>query len=160
MHSPVIHVDSNSGSQLFHCDYDDDKIIKIFLNIFNITENSGPLQCVDANKSNKIRNHLNINLGEHSNNIEKYISESDINTFTGLAGDMTFIDTSSCFHRGSVDTKEDRLILYASFVSRSSYKCPPIFKKSKYRNIINNHSPLHNISKFVKEDQIKYLVNS
>ena len=32
----------------------------------------------------------------------------------------------------TVDTKEDRLILYASFVSRSSYKCPPIFKKSKY----------------------------
>ena len=154
LHSPVIYDDSSSGSQLFHCDFDDDKIIKIFLNIFNVNERSGPLQCIQANKSNKIRNRLSINLGEHSNNIEKHISASEINTFTGLSGDMTFIDTSSCFHRGSIDTKEDRLILYANFVSKSSYRFPPIFKKSSFKNMINNHSPLHNFSEFVEEDKL------
>ena len=109
--------------------------------------------------SKKIRNHLSINLGEHSNNIEKQISLSDINSFTGLTGDMTIIDSSSCFHRGSIDTKEDRLILYANFVSRYSYRFPPIFKKSKNINIIRSHSPLYEFSKFIEKDKIKYVVN-
>ncbi len=161
LHSPVLkNNEAKEGSQLFHCDFDDDKIIKIFLNISHVNYNSGPLQTLNAEQSNKIRINENLNLGDHTNAIEKKIKPEDIKTFVGVPGDVLFIDTSSCFHRGSIDTKEDRLILYANFVSRSSYRFPPLFKNSKDKNIIINHSPLYEFSQLVDNNKKQYLINS
>ena len=42
LHSPIISNQNNkSGSQLFHCDYDDDQIVKV-LNIFDVDKNTDP----------------------------------------------------------------------------------------------------------------------
>ena len=60
----------------------------------------------------------------------------------------------------SIETKKDRLILYANFVSRSSYRFPPLFKNSKFLNIIQNHSPLFKYSKLVDREKKNYLINS
>ncbi len=159
LHSPVIKNINSKGSQLFHCDFDDDKIVKIFINILNVNLNSGPLQAINKEKSNLLKNKLKYNFGRHSNDILREVDENEINTFVGSPGDILFIDTSSCFHRGSNKGTEDRLILYANFNSRSSYRFPPVFKNSTFKDIIKSHSPLFELSKLVDNEKKNYLLN-
>lgn len=160
LYSPILQNDSKSGSQLFHCDYDDDKIVKIFLNIFDVHDNSGPLEALTCNTSNMLKKNYNLNLGEHTGEIENNILDSEIKNFIGQKGDLTLIDTSSCFHRGSFNTKKERLVLYANFVSRSSYRFIPILKKINNLSIKKLHSPLSIYSHLVKHDEKKFLINN
>ena len=160
LHSPIIENIEQSGSQLFHCDYDDDRIVKLFLNIFDTNENSGPLEAISAKKTLMLREEHDINLGDHTNSVEKNVTNKDIKKFLGLKGDLTVIDTSNCFHRGSFNVTKDRLILYGNYVSRSSYRFPPILKKMKYESIIKLHSPLSIYSNLVDSNKKTYLINN
>jgi hypothetical protein len=152
---------NSSGSQLFHLDYDDDKIVKFFFNIFDVTSKSGPLQIIDSFNSKIIKNKFKINLGKHDDEIiMQNLKNSDIITLTGVSGDLTLLDTSSCFHRGSSEVETDRLVLYCNFVSKNSYRFLPIFKKFyKDDDIVSLHSPLFKFIKLVPENCKKYLIN-
>jgi hypothetical protein len=150
-----------SGSQLFHLDYDDDKIVKFFFNIFDVKPKSGPLQIIDSINSKIIKNKLKIDLGQHNDQIvTQNVKKEDIISLTGKEGDMTLVDTSSCFHRGSSNVEIDRLILYCNFVSKNSYRFIPTFKKIKDEDIIKLHSPLYKFKSLVPENFMKYLVNN
>jgi hypothetical protein len=152
---------NSSGSQLFHLDYDDDKIVKFFFNISDVTSKSGPLQIIDSFNSKIIKNKFKINLGKHDDEIiMQNLKNSDIITLTGVSGDLTLLDTSSCFHRGSSEVETDRLVLYCNFVSKNSYRFLPIFKKFyKDDDIVSLHSPLFKFIKLVPENCKKYLIN-
>ena len=161
LHSPIISNQNNkSGSQLFHCDYDDDQIVKVFLNIFDVDKNTGPLEALSADKSAFLLKKIKIKFREHTDHIENYITNDEIRSFIGKRGDLTLIDTSSCFHRGSYGTKKDRLILYANFVSRNSYRFTPIFKNVKDQNINKLHSPLSKLSYLVSSREKKFYLNN
>ena len=154
-------INNSSGSQLFHLDYDDDKIVKFFFNIFDVTSKSGPLQIIDSINSKIIKNKFKIDLGKHDDvSVMSNLDNRDIVTLTGASGDLTLVDTSSCFHRGSKEVQTDRLILYCNFVSRNSYRFLPIFKKFyKDDDIVKLHSPLFKFAKLVPESSKKYLIN-
>lgn len=160
LYSPILQDDHVGGSQLFHCDYDDDKIVKIFLNIFDVHENSGPLEALTCDNTHMLKKKYNINLGEHLKKIENNISVSELKKFIGKKGDLTLIDTSNCLHRGSLKTKKERLILYGNFVSRSSYRFIPIFRKLNDFNIKKLHSPLSIYTHLVGDKQQKFLINN
>lgn len=152
---------ASSGSQLFHLDYDDDKIVKFFFNIFEVDSKSGPLQVVDKKNSKKIKDRLKIGLGNHDDEIvTKNTTHKDIISLNGPPGDLFLVDTSSCFHRGSAKVERDRLILYCNFVSKNSYRFIPIFKGCKDKNIIKHHSPLYKFKELVPKNYIKYLINT
>lgn len=160
LHSPIIGSNEKSGSQLFHCDYDDDRIVKLFLNVFDVNEESGPLEAISAKKSLILRKQNNINLGDHTDSLEGKILNTDIKKFLGSKGDLTLIDTSSCFHRGSYNVKNERLILYGNFVSRSSYRFVPLLKKIKEQSLVRLHSPLSIFSHLVENNKKVYLINN
>ena len=150
-----------SGSQLFHLDYDDDKIVKFFFNIFEVDSKSGPLQIVDKKNSQKIKDSLDIGLGNHDDKIiTENMSPRDIISLNGQTGDLFLVDTSSCFHRGSAEVEKDRLILYCNFVSKNSYRFIPIFKQFEDKDIIKNHSPLFKYKELVPNRYINYLINT
>lgn len=152
---------NSSGSQLFHLDYDDDKIVKFFFNIFDVTSKSGPLQIIDSINSKIIKNKFKIDLGKHDDvTVMSNLDKRDIITLIGASGDLTLVDTSSCFHRGSKEVQTDRLILYCNFVSRNSYRFLSIFKKFyKDDDIVKLHSPLFKFAKLAPESGKKYLIN-
>ena len=112
------------------------------------------------NKSKIIKSKIKKNYGLHSDIVDKYIdNESDKYIFTGKKLDCLFVDTSSCYHRGSRNSSNDRYVLYANFSSRSSFRFPPIFLNSKNPEIENYHSPMKKYSKLVEDNKVKYIKN-
>ena len=162
LHSPANLKDDLSGSQMYHRDFDDEKIVKLFFYLVDVDENSGPLEIVKIDKSKQITQKLESPFLIHSDQeIENLINYStDCIVCYGKKGDCYLVDTSSCFHRGSRHSLKDRYILYANFSSRSSFRFPPIFKNSNDFEIVNFHSPLNNYQKLVGPNKKKYLINN
>lgn len=149
------------GSQLFHRDFDDEKIVKIFFYLTDIDDKTGPLQILGSDISNKITKNNRLNYALHSDKIENFVNkDKDILTLKGKKGDCFFVDTSNCYHRGSRLMKKDRYILYANFSTRSNFRFPPIFLNSKNDKIISNHSPLIKFTSLIDEKKTFYLRNS
>lgn len=161
LHSPANLKDDLSGSQMYHRDFDDEKIVKLFFYLVDIDENTGPLEIVKINKSKEITPKLASPYVIHSDQeIENLVDYSkDCFACYGKKGDCYLVDTSSCFHRGSRHSLKDRYILYANFSSRSSFRFPPIFRNSNDFEILNFHSPLNTYQKLVDQDKKKYLIN-
>ena len=58
-----------------------------------------------------IKNMIKENYGLHSDLIDKYVDhKNDKYTFTGKKFDCLFVDTASCYHRGSRRSLKDRYI--------------------------------------------------
>ena len=118
------------------------------------------MEAISAKKSLILRKQNNINLGDHTDSLEGKILNTDIKKFLGSQGDLTLIDTSNCFHRGSYNVKNERLILYGNFVSRSSYRFVPLLKKIKEQSLVRLHSPLSIFSHLVENNKKIYLINN
>ena len=160
LYSPSNISNEHIGSQLFHRDFDDTKIVKIFVNLVDVDLNTGPLEIIKLEKSNSIKKKINKNYGLHSDIIDKFIDhKKDKYIFVGKKFDCLFVDTSSCYHRGSRKSLNDRYVLYANFSSRSSFRFPPIFLNSNRSEIKNYHSPMGKYAKLVDADKIKYIRN-
>ena len=84
----------------------------------------------------------------HSDSIVN--SEDGYEAMIGDKGSIIFVDTVSCFHRGSRMQKEDRLILEAHYLSRTSFRYPPInwlFPKFISKKFLILSNPLLRIDK-------------
>jgi len=162
LHSPANIQETHSGSQLYHRDFDDEKIVKFFLYLVDVDENTGPLEIINNIKSKEVTSKLKSAYSIHSDNkVEEFVDENkDRINLLGKRGDCFLVDTSSCFHRGSRKSLKDRYVLYANFSTRSSFRFPPIFKYSKDQEIINFHSPLSRYIHLLDENKRKYLINN
>ena len=115
------------GSQVWHSDHDDKKMIKVFILLKDINSNSGPLEILNKQTTSKIMKKVNYNWHSETSHSDYLVSENDeFESMTGVKGSIIFADTANCFHRGSRILNEDRLILEANYVSRTSYRFPPI----------------------------------
>jgi hypothetical protein len=121
---------ARSSSQLFHCDHDDIKQVKVFLNINNVTSKNGPLTVVSADISEKYRNKHGYQWGGHSGHIPSVnavtLTRNKVE-LTGPKGQIALVDTSNVFHFGSVVDQGERYIFYLQFVSESSFNTNPLF---------------------------------
>ena len=148
------------GSQLFHRDFDDVNIVKLFFCLSDVDDESGPLQILNSKISNQITQNNRYNFSMHSDKVENSINkEKDIITLKGKRGDCFLVDTSKCFHRGSRSVSKNRYILYANFSTRSNFRFPPIFLNNKNKAIISNHSPLAKYDFLVDKKKSFYLRN-
>ena len=145
-----------TGSQLFHLDFDDDKIIKIFINLNDIDSETGPLEIIDKPSTNQILSKNKNFYSKHSDNFDLTNNSQDIK-LVGSKRTINFVDTCSCLHRGSRNNKKERFVLYANFSSRSSFRHTPIFAKSKRLDVIKHHSPLFELEKLVPESKKIFL---
>jgi hypothetical protein len=117
-----------SGSQLFHCDHDDVKQVKVFVNLINVNINSGPLVVVDSKTSENYRKKIDYRWGGlkgHLKDEEHLELKNSSVPLLGEKGGVSFVDTSSSFHKGSADMKNERYVFYLQYLSRTSFVINP-----------------------------------
>jgi hypothetical protein len=110
--------DTEQQSQLFHRDGEDDRQIKFFFNLFDVTEQMGPLTFLSADVSESVMRRLGYNLGKMSDEaIDDAGGRGNHIVATGPAGGGVALDTSRCLHYGSRHNTIGRLILMFQFTS-------------------------------------------
>jgi len=115
-----------SGSQLYHYDHRDSRQVKLFINLNDIYENSGPLHFLSASNSERVN--ARIGYSQKRYNDEKVYSacpESEVVTNSGARGAAAIIDTARCLHYGSRGNERDRLIFMAIFARANSISPGP-----------------------------------
>ena len=105
--------DSIARSQVWHVDPEDKRQLKIFLNIFDITEDQGPFTFYPASRSRPILDAAGIR--------ERHFDDAAVTdagapiVLTAPAGGGAFVDTSRCLHFGSRGNRRDRVVLMAQY---------------------------------------------
>jgi len=133
----------NLSSQHFHLDMHERKCAKIFMYIFDVDENCGPLTLISASGSEKIENklryktHFVFNNGDRTSRVddevvEKIIDKNDIHVLTGKAGSIFLADTDRCFHYGSRGATKPRLALQFYYETPFSFGYPIDYSDKKY----------------------------
>jgi hypothetical protein len=120
--------DEARSSQLFHCDADATKQIKIFVLCSEVTAANGPLTLLDASTSRSVRNRLGYHFGGKikDKRLAGIVDESDHRPIVGPPGTVCFVDTTQCFHFGSrVESgTAPRLVTMIQYLTPSSFMLP------------------------------------
>jgi hypothetical protein len=118
-----------SGSQLFHCDYEDVRQMKVFVSCSDTRPENGPLRAVPAFQSQRIKERLSYRYGDRQFRVPDgvvadLVPDGDIAEFSGPPGSVTFIDTSSCFHLGSRirPGSEGRLVVQFQYLTPAAFE--------------------------------------
>lgn len=145
-------------TELYHCDGDANKQIKIQLNVTNVTELDGPLTFLDADQSEVIRKKLRYRYSPeryrvHDKEIRDILPNHHANRWVAPMGSVAFIDTSRCFHFGSRNDIKGLPRIYVSmqFVPISAIHLPLSFSSAlPFRHLVTANTPL--IEKLVLGD--------
>src|SRR3990167_2873728 len=119
-----------SGSQLYHCDHDDEFQVKVFLHISDVDQQSGPLTVLPARASLDMRERLGYVYGGEQGHIsdekldQEFVKKNQVELL-GPAGTLALVDTAQCFHFGSRVATKERFIFYLHFVSYTSFLYHP-----------------------------------
>jgi hypothetical protein len=92
------------SSQLFHCDADDTRQIKVFVLCSHVDDASGPLMIMDAEHSRELRRKVRYSYRDRVTDEQARAAlegEVELVGVTGEPGTVVFVDTSRCFHYGS-----------------------------------------------------------
>jgi hypothetical protein len=121
--------DAPSGSQLFHCDYEDVRQVKVFVSCSDTRSENGPLRAIPARQSQRIKDVLRYKYGDHrfrvpDSVITDLIRNDEVAEFSGPPGAVTFIDTSSCFHLGSriQPGSQGRLVVQFQYLTPAAFE--------------------------------------
>ena len=103
-------------TQLFHSDYDGEKIVKVFVYLDPINKISeGPSQFIKNTNifkvSSKLLKEWPIRLNDKTNNI---FHKNKTKSFFGNTGDTMFLNTGM-LHRGKKPKIKDRMVLILSY---------------------------------------------
>lgn len=110
-----------SASQQFHRDHEDYRQLKVFLNVYEITDDAGPFTFFPARASEEIIQHSGSRFGRlEDEEVMSIGSVDDLIVLTGPAGMGAMVDTSRCLHFGSRNEKAERLLLMLHFLSYHS----------------------------------------
>lgn len=122
-----IHKDKQFGSQLWHCDTQQKRILKLFFSPMEITKENGPFEFFPPNLSSTQFYKL-LPEGMTDKQLESF--GLDLNCaikFLAKRDEILLVDTVRCLHRGGV-TQRPR------FISTISYSSPLYsFTRKKYR---------------------------
>lgn len=108
-------------SQLFHFDGEDERQMKLMLNVFDTTEEHGPFTLMPADRSAPIRARGDFRRRISDAEVDAACGLENAIPFVGPAGSGGFVDTSCCLHFGSRYTRKDRLVLMIQF---TRFDCP------------------------------------
>jgi len=108
-------------SQLWHKDGTDNKMVKVFVNIFDVTEEHGPLSFYSRQDSKRVPIHKNIMSHYLSDEeISEWLDLSSKMQFTGPSGSAVMLDTANCYHMGS-RCQKPRLVYCAYYSTGFGY---------------------------------------
>ena len=122
-------VGAPAGSQLFHCDYEDVRQVKVFVACSDTRSENGPLRAISARQSQRIKDALGYRYGDRrfrvpDSIIADLVPSDEVAEFMGPPGSVTFIDTSSCFHCGSriQPGSDGRLVLQFQYLTPAAFE--------------------------------------
>ena len=131
-HLQVFYSEANTddarSSQLFHCDADATRQIKIFVLCSEVTRANGPLTLLDARTSRQVRSRLGYHFGGKikDKRLAGIVDESDHHPIVGAPGTVCLVDTTQCFHFGSrVESgTAPRLVTMIQYLTPASFMLP------------------------------------
>lgn len=117
-------------SQQYHFDTEDYRQLKIFVNIEDVTEESGPLTLVSSRQSEQIKALTGYGGGRRTRLTDELVEENlgkgEQVSVIGPAGSGIVCDTSRCLHFGSRGNKRERLVLLIQFMDFFAPKVEPV----------------------------------
>ncbi len=108
-------------SQLFHFDGEDERQLKLMLNVFETREEHGPFTLLPADVSASLQGPGAMRRRISDEEVDAACGLSNAVALLGDAGSGGFVDTCRCLHFGSRHTREDRLMLMVQF---TRFHCP------------------------------------
>jgi hypothetical protein len=108
-------------SQLFHFDGEDERQLKLLINVFETRAEHGPFTLMPADRSAPLCNGRAMRRRITDEEVDSVCGLEHAVTLEGEAGSAGFVDTSRCLHYGSRDTRRDRLVLMIQFLR---FDCP------------------------------------
>jgi hypothetical protein len=108
-------------SQLFHFDGEDERQVKLMLNIFETRDEHGPFTLLPAAVSEPLRRPGALRRRIEDAEVDRICGLGNAVSFVGGPGSGGFVDTSRCLHFGSRYTRRDRLVLMVQFLR---FHCP------------------------------------
>lgn len=132
------------ASQLWHCDWENPRSMKVFVNISDVAEENGPFTFVPSNLSKQVRDAVKYTYGEPNYRLDdsvmsQYVVDKDMVKIIGKEK-LLFIDSCRCFHYGSRVSKgaQPRILLLIKYLSPASINLPPgIAKNPPFSYLIN-----------------------
>jgi hypothetical protein len=108
--------DTEQQSQLFHFDPEDDRMLRVFVNVTEVTEAQGPLSFLSAQDSDRLVEVYKRKSGRFTDEqVFEAIPPSKVIRLIGPAGEANLFDPARCAHYGSRRCQADRLILMLHF---------------------------------------------
>jgi hypothetical protein len=105
-----------AGSQLFHYDHRDTRQPKLFVNLNDVTADSGPLHFLSVEQANQFDRSVGYSQGRIADEqVYSVIKPEDVKTTAGPAGNAFLVDTARCLHYGSRGNKLGRLVFMANY---------------------------------------------
>jgi len=129
---------SFNSSQLFHCDFEDQTQMKVFVFCSDVTMDHGPLTVVSARDSRTIADHVRYSFNKASSyrvnddDVASAIPRTRWHALMGPPGTVALVDTTRCFHFGSRVTGADssRLMAVFQYVTPFAFEFPLFFDSS------------------------------
>lgn len=118
--------DTKLKSQKYHLDTEDERQLKVFVNIFDVTPDHGPFTLIPAEESSDVCRSSGYNGGRDAR-----LEDDDVErahtpiSCLGVAGSSLFVDTSRCLHYGSRGNRGERLVLLIQFIDYYAPKLRP-----------------------------------
>jgi hypothetical protein len=118
--------DSQVGSQLYHLDFADEKQVKLFIYVDEVTQDNGPFTFTPVSVTNELIKAYGYDRGRLSiDQVEKAVGPAKEIQVTGPAGTALLCDTSRCLHYGSNRNKTTRIVLLIQYVAHAVPEQPP-----------------------------------
>ena len=104
------------GSQLFHRDVGEKKLLHLLVSITKVGQGDGPFTYIDAVASNKVMKKLGHQAGRVSDEIVlNELKQDQIHKVLGEPGHVVFINPEKCFHYGARNTTGSRIQLIITY---------------------------------------------
>ena len=118
-------------SQLWHCDDDSPRQLKIFVYCDDVNEDNGPFEMIGAGASTSARSALGYRYAGRRYRVtdaemDEHVPREQQLSVTGGHGSAFVVDTARCFHKGSriVKTSKYRMVAVALYVTPNGAKLP------------------------------------
>ncbi len=108
--------DSAERSQLFHFDAEDDRQLKLFVNVLAVGAGSGPVTWLPADASAALRSPSALRRRISDVEVERASGLGRAVRLLGAPGSAGFVDTSRCLHFGSRASRVDRVVLMVQYL--------------------------------------------
>ncbi|MBI2718311.1 MAG: hypothetical protein HY245_02075 [Rhizobiales bacterium] len=119
--------DSEVGSQLYHLDFADEKQVKLFVYVDEVTADNGPFTFTPIPVTEELVKTYDYDRGRLTiDQVRKAVGGDKEIQVTGPAGSALLCDTSRCLHYGSNRNKTDRVVILIQYVSHAVPEQPPV----------------------------------